>query len=1080
MPVTLVRGPTAASLWKACADAFFQNAASASGHLLPEDGLLSGGGGTPVAHAERPGPTAEPLSARVWIWLNHRNLRDLLHEAASARGLPGWLDPPITLFGQLAGLFGIRDKPIGVLQRRRLLSRHAARLGRKILGREPGRGDGVIRGHMLDGVLGGLLPEGLTPAELEKALDRLGGDDFARSRNAWVVAVYRAYLSSLEEEGLRDWRSVNALIADRIGTGELPRAIGNARELHLYSVTSPRARRRMLTALARQDEVEVYLYLPQESEPDPFFDDLAARTVMVGDVDDAADARAPRVQPVPDAAREMDWVARRVKEILAAGDAEPHQIAVVARSGRDNTRRAYRALTRAGVPASARVRTPLVEIPALRALLSVLRGSARNWDYRVLRAVLAHPYFDTLVDLRGIDFIAGRRQVFGLAEWRRRLAHLGSLVEKDAREVKGQGLFADRLGKDIAAFDEVCELLEPLGRARPEAEWIDVTMQLLKDGGGIFDLRRRLCDAVEERWGVVRADQRGILLLERLLLEWRGLDHSPEPLAASAWYGLLRKLLEANELVLSTPAQKGVQVLEAHDAALVPFSHTFVVHANDREFPRAAGSAGVFTEAELQRLDELGIPVDHRENALRRERTLWRAVTQQAGDVWVSYRTTDGGGTPLLPSLMVPEHDPGTELPRVRRPSTEAAPITPAEADRQAAFTLHGKLGRPGSAGRAQPVPGGPGDVTSIAPARPERIERAVVAAVAESRRGAGLERYPRFRADTPSSLHPALRPNPWNGQLRDPEVLRWLEERLDDDYRWSSGQLETYARAPFVFLVDRVLGLQDLEEAEEETSPLAFGSVAHEILERFYREHKDDLPGALTGPAAIRLEAITRQVYAEREQAGQWMGIAALRAQSRQALGTAVREYVAWELGHIAKKGERPVDVEKEFGFEEYTFLSGDDVHGRPSRLRLCGRIDRVDRSDGGARLHHVLDYKSGYAPTPSKYDDATVLQGALYLEVLADEGHDMGHARYRKIKSPGNPQNAGQIKFGSPRHRAALALALSIPARVRAGLFEAVVSRQGRWNPWDIGVEIRRNSAQLAKGNRFEDPGEVESVHG
>ena len=1051
MPVTLVRAPTAASLWEACVESFFRKAAA----------------------------TSEPLTHRAWIWLNHRSLRDLVHEAAFARGHPGWLDPPVTLFVELAALFGIRDKPVGVLQRRRLLSRHAARLGRRILGRESGRGAGVIRGHMLDGFLGGLLPEGIAPTELEQALGRLGGDDFARRRNAWVVAVYRAYLTSLGEQGLRDWRSVNALIADRIEEGALPRAIGNARELHLYSVTSPRARGRMLAALARQEEVQVYLYLPLESEPDPFFDRLAARAV-VARADGPVAARAPQVQPVPDAAREMDWVARRVKKILARGDAEPHQVAVVARSGRENTRRAFRALTRAGVGASARIRTPLVEIPALRALLSILRGAARNWDYRTLRAVLAHPCFDTRVDLRGIDFIAGQRQVFGLEAWQRRLAHLRTLVEEGERRIRGRGLFLDRLEEDIAAFARVREVLEPLGRARSEEEWIELTRGLLTDGGGIFGLRRRLCDAVEERWEIVRSDQRGILLLERLLHEWQGLDHSSEPMTARAWHGLLRKLLEANELVLSTPAQKGVQVLEAHDAALVPFAHTFVVHANDREFPRAGGLSGVFTEAELKRLDELGIPVDHRDTVLRRERTLWRAVTQQSGEVWISYRTTDAHGTPLLPSLMVPAHDADTELPRVRRPLRDAEPTTPAEADRRAAFALHRTLGIAASVDDAKTHPGDGRKIARITPARPRRIERAVVAAVAESRRGAGLKLYPRFQAGTTSAVHPACRPNPWNGRLRDPDVLRWLEERFADDYRWSSGQLETYARAPFVFLIDRVLRLEGLEEAEEDTSPLASGGVAHEILERFYREYKDDLPSALGDSCAARLEAITRKVYAEREQAGDWLGIAVLRALSREALGMAVRDYVAWELGYIARTGERPLDVEREFGFDERTFITGLDIRGRPSRLRLCGRIDRVDRSDRGARLHHVLDYKSGWTPSRSHYDDATILQGALYLQVLADEGHKMGKSRYRAIKKPGKPQNGGLVRFASATHHLALSLALSIPDRVRQGSFEAISSRKGGWKPWDIGIEIRRTDAQIKAGNRFEDLDEAEDGNG
>ena len=1049
MPLNVVRAPAAAPLWEACVDRFLAGAAA---------------------------PAEAGAGAGAWIWLNHRNLRDLLFEAAHERGLPGWLDPPVTLFGELTDRFGIREKSVGLLTRRRLVSRHAARLGRRILGREPGRGDGVIRGHMLDRLFGDLLPEGVPPDELERALAQLPGDDFARRRNAWAVEVYRAYLDSLEKRGFLDRRSVNARIAERIEAGGLAAVIGGAPELHVYSIASPRTRRRMLEALAWQEEVEVHLYLPLESEPDPFFDTLAARTEAIhvprdgGEESRGGGAAGPvAVQPVPDAAREMAWVARNIKEMLSAGTAEPHQVAVVARSGRENTHRAYRALRRAGVSATARIRTPLDEIPALRALLLILRGAGRSWDYRSLRAVLAHPYFDTRVDLRGIDAIAALRRVVGLDAWSENLERLRALVEDQAREIRGRGLFADRIEKDIETFAAMREVLEPLGESRPEADWIDLTMELLREDRGVFRLRRRVCDPVEERWEVVRSDQRGLLLLERLVREWRDLDHSDDPLSPAGWHALLGKLLQANELVLSTPEQKGVQVLEAHDAALVPFAHTFVVHANDGEFPRTAGSTGVFTDGERRRLAELDLPVAHRDETLRRERGLWRAVTQQAGPVSITYRTTDAGGTPLLPSLMVPPHDDGVELPRIRRPSDDGEPVTPAEADRRAAFALYRTLGTPDSTERPR-----------IAPARPGRLARAIVAAAAETHRGPGLERYPGFLLPAPPSsdvdvLHPAFRPNPWNGHLRDPDVLRELERRYDDDYPWSAGQLETYARSPFTFLIKRLLRLEGVEEAEEETTPLTFGSVAHEILERFYAEFMDRLPLSLAVAAERRLAEISHEVCAARAAKGEWLGVAALWEQTREGIVTGVRDYVAWELEQLAEDGERPVHTELRFGWEdERTFVEGEDVRGERSRLRLRGSIDRVDRVGAGAGVHHVLDYKSSRIPGAPSFDDATTLQGVLYAQVLADRGYEMGSSRYRAIRKPGKPLNGGKVDFGSERYERALSLALTIPARVRSGCFESVASRKGGWESWDPGPEIRRNHARLTEGHRFGDFGD------
>jgi RecB family exonuclease len=1052
MPLNVVRAAHNAELWDRCVDEFLEDAA----------------GSGPAGH-------------RPWIWLSHRNLRDRLFEAARARGHDGWLEPPISFFGDLADLFDLRGSPVGLLTRRRILSRQASRLGREIFGRADGQGGGVIRSHILDAMLADLLPEGVSPDELRDALAQAHADDdeFTRARDRWVVEVYAAYLDELRRLGKSDWRSINALLAGRIEAGGLPVALRGAERLHIYGITSPRARRRLLRALAGQSEVDVHLYLldePEEERPlfadfaDFMADDAVAAPSAVAGARPAAEPTQLDVQPAPDAAREMAWVAREIKQLITGGGIEPHEIAVVARSGREDTRRAYGALRAAGVPATARIRTPLAEITALQALLLVFRGAARDWDYRSLRAVLDHPYFDTKVDLRGLDFIAGARRVVGLGAWRKMLEEALRLVRDDARETWGQGLFADRLERDVEAFDAVRQQLEPLSVPRPEAEWIGLTRSLLKDGRGLFFLRRRLCDPVNDRWDIVRTDQRGVIQLERLLAEWQQLDLGDEPLDPAGWYALLRQLLEGNELVLSTPGQKGVQVLEAHDAGLVPFAHTFVVHANDGEFPRLTGAAGVLSDEERARLDELGIPVDHREASLRRERSLWRAVTRKAAPVRVSYRTTNPSGTPLLPSLMVPEHDPARELPRLRRPAG-GAPVSPADADQLAAFTLAERLASEPAGPAARPTAGphaaGPADRPRIrvAPSHPERLRQAIVAAVAESHRGPGLDRA----ADLVG--HPALRPNPWNGELRDPEVLDWLERKFDADYTWSASQLEAYARSPFQFMLERVLRLTGREEAEEETSALTFGGVAHEILERFYREHLDPLPGGLTGAAAERFEEIARGVCEAREARGEWLGLPALWETSRENIVDAVRAYVEWELGHLRDKGEVPVLVEHQFGYDpDALVLEGRDVAGRPSRLRLRGKIDRVDRTGSpDDPVLHVLDFKSGSTPGKNDYEDGTVLQGALYLEVLAAQGHRVKHGRYRSIRNPGKPQNGGLIEHGSGLYDDALELAFSIPVRVRAGRFEAVASRKGGWKDWDVALEIRRSAAEIQEGHRF-----------
>ncbi len=1074
MPLNLVRAFDARTLWNACGSRFLDQV------------------------GDNPGPS----DFAAHVWLAQESQVDLLYEAAYARGVKGWLGPPVTTLRHLAARFDIRDRRLGLLTRRRIISRVAGSVAKEVGLRDPSRSDGVVRGHMLDALFGELLPEGVAPDQLAHALQGLGdGATFSRNRNEWIVGTYRGYLRQLEQRERIDPRQTSALVADIIDAGGLSEALLGANTLHVYGLYMARSRQRLLASLARQAEVDVQLYVltpavddPEASEWDRFaaldggsVEDLDPLPVAARDAIGTAAGRLPttiHVQPAPDTQRETEWVARQVKRLLTEQDVEPHRIAVVARSGHDDTGRIHRALRDTGVVATTIVRARLTEIAALKALLSLFRGAAVDWTYGSLRPVLDNTLLDIDIDLRTIDFIAHTRRVEGLEGWEREIERvIGKLEDTDEngrpkdRDVRGSGLFADSVGRDLEKFRDVRAALEPLSAARGEAEWIELTLQLLRnEHPAAFHLRRRLCEPVGgnrngdgdgddghattdvRRWDVVRLDQRGVRQTEVLLREWLDLEHPAEMLDAAAWRQLLQRMLEANELSITTPVHKGVQVLEAHDAALLPFEHVLVIHANDRVFPRPLPAGGVLSNDERVRLRDAGVPLTWRDLELQRERALWRAVTS-AGEVTVTYRTADPSGTPLLPSLLVPEHDPTTELPRTRT-SREAdderfIPVTAAQANQQAAVALHDHLARGGEAGS--------GTAPVLHPGTPELIPHAIVGAVAESYRDTGA---------VPLTLDsPALRPNPWNGWLRDPRVLDWLAERFDDDHRWSASGLEAYSKLPFQFLLDRVLRYEEAKEADEEVTPLVFGWMAHDLLEKFYTRVKDDLPAEFTKSAAEAFETAAAEVLAHAQAEDRWLGDEVLWEQQWKRIRGNVRSYLEWELVHLADKGESPDLIEYSFGFDgEEIYIDGKDAAGFAARLRLCGRIDRVDR---GKKGHQVLDYKTGQTPGANDYDDGTALQAPLYMQVLENDGYEVSKGYYRSLKPKKKPtQHGGLILRDKPKYDNALRYALSIPGRIRAGLFEPVASMKlKKWAPWHADRDIARSEAVLSEGNRYED---------
>lgn len=966
MPLRAVRSSSNQALWTAFLDAF-----------LAENAGVTGPGGFPS-----------------FAWLTHRIQRDALYREAATHGVPAWLGPPVAFFSDLPRIFDIRERPVSLWRRQQALDEIARRRANEMGAAAAFDRPGVGRAH--DHLLGELLPEAVTPDELAAALATLPGDAFSTHRSHWIVSVYRDYLAWLTAESRFDARAIHARVADRVQSGGLTAALGGSRRLHIYGLTTLRTRRRLLSALRAQGDVEVVLYV----QASPESDEWAVATDMIAELP-GGEEHAPVVQPAPDERRELDWTALEIKKALLEDRVSPDRIAVIARSGREDARAAHEVLSTAGIPTTTRLRSSFAEVPALKAVLLLFRAAAHDWPYRQLRQVLASPYFDIHADLRHLERIAAERRITTLDAWSEALAN-----------------------DDFTTF---AEQVQGLSAARPLADWITLTRELLDPGW--FQFRSRVCRIAPTRMEIVRLDQQAIESLHGLLRDWAsaGAVNDPAPLEVRDWYSRLRRFLHANEIALGTPLRTGVQVLEAHEAALFPFERAFVIHANDGEFPRRPRASWLFTDAELAKLRVAGLPFSDRAEALRRERVLWRAVT--ASDrVAISYRTADPNGVPLLPSLLVPAHDRRTEIPRTRFVWDE--PVTAAYADR--CTIRHLQSAKPDA---------------SITVPRLEPVRRAILGAVAETERRQLVD-------------------SRWSGRLYDPWVLERIGARFGPDYIWSASQLETYAQNPFIFLIERVLDLEQIEEAEEETSPMSFGSAAHTLLEQFYGHYAGPFPGEMSTALARQYEALADRVLGELERAPDWLGLPLLWALTRRDITKRVGEFLGWELPKLAAR--RPYLREHKFGYEDPLWIDGSDVRGAASRLVLRGRIDRVDRADDGAL--HVLDYKSSSTPTTARYNDGAALQGPLYMKALKQTvGGAVATAAYSAIK---RPSRAAEVAWGEDAFERALAIALSIPARVREGKFEPLAAgSMGKWPFWWPGADICRVKESLDERCRFDD---------
>jgi ATP-dependent helicase/nuclease subunit B len=189
-----------------------------------------------------------------------------------------------------------------------------------------------------------------------------------------------------------------------------------------------------------------------------------------------------------------------------------------------------------------------------------------------------------------------------------------------------------------------------------------------------------------------------------------------------------------------------------------------------------------------------------------------------------------------------------------------------------------------------------------------------------------------------------------WSGRVGADEALV-----VDADRPRSPTGLERYAECPFRSFLGSVLGVGAIDDPTdaELISALDEGSLVHEILEDFVREHAGKPPSEpWTDEERDRLDAIAAQVTGRYEAEGR-TGRALLWGVRREQLRHQLHRVLDADERERARQQVAPVEVELAFDALAVVLANGRTVSFR-------GIIDRVDRSIDGRRLV-VYDYKTG-----------------------------------------------------------------------------------------------------------------------
>lgn len=953
----------------------------------------------------RPGCLLIVPNAPAAGWMRQRLLE------LSATGVV--IAPAVTTFASLAaGILSAAGRPAGVLSpvRRRLLL------------------TGIVAGLQAEGALKALGPLADTPG-LVSALDAAIGElkraavapeALARAVNprsakhAELLAVYRRYQEHLLAAGRFDVEGLMWLARDVLADDpDAPLGYHNIAALAVDGFTDfTPTQLEILARLARRAE-RTLISLPladqparermwhwtrrtldrlRQAMPDARVVALAAGGDPLATLFDMTGGGAGGAGPAgeldlaileaADVEAEVAAVARAIKADLIGG-AAPGSIAVVARELSGYEEPVERIFAAHDIPIAARP-ARLDACNAVRYILRLLSLPGRYEVHGVLGAIRSS-YFRPAALGEGFDdkAVATAEMAVRAANVLGGRASYGQALTRMAARARAgpegpgedEGVSLGPLAADADAIERAGAMLEALlARLDRVAAAGDVASYVGAVRDLVADLEVAAAAAEHDDDSLVAADLRALRAFDELLddLAEAGPAGGGEDLAE-----LARRSAEAG----MCPPERGealVTVLDVLDARAMRFEKVYLLGVNEKAFPRLTRDRCFIDETDRAAWADRGVALDRRSDLIAREMLLfYLAATRASRSLTVSFLTADATGKPYAPSTFVEDLraaakrqgiacrerriGPGQLVP----PAAEIS--SPADALNAAVYAAFGDEQERRE--RAEPLLGWAAENC------PELLRRTAWGIFAADRR------WRKAEVDA------------YDGRIDDAGLLRALAAEIPAKRVFSATELNSYARCPWQFFARYLLALEPLPEPEAQMGPAARGSFCHAVLWRVCTALRDRAGGpfrlADVGEEDLRA-ALDRAVEAERNRladravySGLWdvqtdfwrRMLAAYLTGQRQSPEGDVSLHFELGFGPCRRRGERldPASAPEPVAI---------DAGG--VKIRLEGKIDRVDRAGGGDGPLLAVDYKSGRVPTAREMNEGRDLQLALYARAL------------------------------------------------------------------------------------------------
>ena len=879
--------------------------------------------------------------------------------------------------------------------------------------------------QILERLIGELKAARIHPDDFARTVDGMGGEP----RLGELAQIYAAYQERLQAQGWADraglgWLAVEALEerAPQVACGWSLLVVDGfdsftSVQLALLNVLASRVGKVILTLTGTSDggerplvhrrfddtrrKLEAALGLqatpaPQQaSNQVPALAHLEAYLYRTPVIRKDAGGAVELVE-APDRAAEVRAALRWLKVRLVEDGMRPDEVALIARAIVPYRPFILQIAAEFGLPVRLVSGFPLRTNPAIAALLDLLRlmlpGADDDAEPALPRRMVVEawrsPYFDwsalpvesasepigiSPADANTLDTVARwGRVIGGLSQWEEALASLAahaaatmddSQVETEHDEEQGwpAGISRDHTAQALRdKFQRFIRRLAPPDGKHSYREFVRWLEELIGPDPALHSPRFPIPEeptalqvVAQARRGSPETAARDVAALQALKDILRGLVWAEEALGTgqqvifTEFFGELAGAVDATTYQLAPdPALSEIVVAGVVQARGVPFRAVAVLGLAEGEFPAVIQEDPFLRDADRQHLaHDYDLPLEPSTQSaeaeyfyetvtrprerllLTRPRLAENGAVWQASPFWEEIRRLVCAEPDILASESTPSPEQVASWPELM----------------ESLATHRGHSQVRDWARQTEPV---------------RRSALDLAAHVLHLRRsGAATSRY--------------------DGDLS--ELDDTFDQQFDPACTWSASRLESYRTCPFIFYVNRVLGLEPREEPSEGLDGRQLGTLYHRILEQVFQAPSvsdptdlEQLLGALPSVAAVILDAAPEE-QGFRETA--WWTQS--RAEILDTMRASLESLLALPGDFVPHRHEAAFGLH---GQPELIVREGDDF------FRLRGLIDRVDQApDGRVR---VIDYKTS---GPWSYTKKAVIEGKkLQLPLYALAARD------------------------------------------------------------------------------------------